>query len=80
MYRLELKSKINSDMNVGHGRPRFQIVKLISYKLCPSTNCNFSKYLSLASLDCRMSKYLDKNDLDDFLDASMALALAVISC
>ena len=46
-------------MNVGHGRPRFQNVKLIS---CGSTSCNFFKYLSLASLDCKLSKYLDKNN------------------
>ena len=66
-------------MNVGHGRPRFQIVKLlISYRLCPSTNCNFFKYLSLASLDWRMSKYLDKKALEDFLDGSAALTFAVI--
>ena len=67
-------------MNVGHGRPRFQIVKLISYRSCPSTNCNCSKYLSLAPLDCRMSKYINKKAKDDFLDGSAALTFAVISC
>ena len=51
--------QIYSQMNVGHGRPRFQNVKLIS---CGSTSCNFFKYLSLASLDCKLSKYLDKNN------------------
>ena len=53
------EKQIYSDMNVGHGRPRFQDVKLISYG---STSCNFFKYLSLASLDCKLSKYLDKNN------------------
>ena len=53
------EKQIYSDMNVGHGRPRFQNVKLISYG---STSCNFFKYLSLASLDCKLSKYLDKNN------------------
>ena len=53
------EKQIYSDMNVGHGRPRFQNIKQISYR---STSCNFFKCLSLASLDYRMSKYLDKNN------------------
>ena len=57
--RTRTEKQIYSDMNVGHGRPRFQNVKLISYG---STSCNFFKYLSLASLDCKLSKYLDKNN------------------
>ena len=56
-------------------RPRFQIVKPISYGSCPSIDCNFFKYLSLASLGCRMSKYLDKKKtLDKFLDGSAAIS------
>ena len=57
------------------------IVKLISYRSCPSTNCITSlSDLSLVPLDCRMSKYLSKKTLDDFLDGSAALTFAVISC
>ena len=68
-------------MNVGHGRPRFQIVKLILYGSCPSTDCNFLQYLSLASSSCRMSKCLDKKKtLGNFLDGSAALSFAVIRC
>ena len=56
-------------------RPRFQIVKPISYGSCPSIDCNFFKYLSLASLGCRMSKCPDKKKtLDKFLDGSAAIS------
>ena len=70
-------------MNVGYGTeakiPDRQANFI--YGSCPSTDCNFLQYLSLASLGCRMSKCLDKKKtLDNFLDGSVALSFAVICC
>ena len=70
-------------MNVGYGTeakiPDRQANFI--YESCPSIDCDFLQYLSLASSGCRMSKCRDKKKtLENFLDGSAALSFAVISC